>query len=158
MSKLPNPKLKDINLGESHASLGSASKSNFSEIEKYLSNHNERIDDLEENSGNNIGLGDDDIVNIVNAVRSSMVKIIPLSATHTDGVTTLLDNNCTVTRSGNKFIIQTPSAIEYSPIGLRDATTKSYASAYDVKIDNTNQIIVSFSPFIKQNLELILFG
>lgn len=152
---LQDVKLKVIDLTKSHAAQAKTSKDNFAEIEKYINNNRCRIAALESGSG---GSSNVTSTTIKNTVRNDMIKVAELKTTHVDGTTVTQANGVSVTRSGMNFVIQTPDAVPILLHALREASSKQFASSYKISMDASNQVTIYFSPFIKQNMELILFG
>jgi len=152
-TSLNDVKLKVIDLTKSHAAQAKTSKDNFAEIEKYINNNRCRIAALEGATTSTVNT-----TIIKNTVRNDMIKVAELKTTHVDGTTVTQANGVSVTRSGNNFVIQKPDAVPILLHALRDASTKQFASAYKISMDASNQVTIYFSPFIKQNMELILFG
>lgn len=150
---LQDVKLKVIDLTKSHAAQAKISKDNFTEIEKYINNNRCRLTALEGATTSTVTT-----TTIKNTVRNDMIKVAELKTNHVDGTTTTLTNGLTVTRSGNNFVIQTPDAVPILLHALRDASSKQFASNYKITMDASNQVTIYFTPFIKQNMELILFG
>ncbi len=154
MAFVKNITLKEINLRKSHANQASISKSNFKEIGNYINDNRGRIKVLEDNNGSTTEVTN---TQIKNAIRTEMIKTVELKTSHVDG-TTIETNGVSVTRSSNKFIVQTPDSISVMFHSLRVKSSKVYASALDIRMDASNQIIVEFSPFIKEDLEFTIFG
>ncbi len=150
---LNDVKLKVIDLTKSHAAQAKTSKDNFLEIEKYINNNRCRISALEGTTTSTVTA-----TTIKNTVRNDMIKVAELKTTHVDGTTVTQTNGVSVTRSGMNFVIQTPDAVPVLLHTLRDASSKQFASSYKITMDASNQVTIYFTPFIKQNLELILFG
>ena len=146
--------LKTIDLSKSHASQGKTSKDNFDEIGKYINNNRCRISELESNTATNTVT----TIQIKNTIRDSMILISELKPSHIDGVTVTQSNGVTVSRSGDKFIIQTPDAVPILLHNLREKSSKQFASMYKISMDGSNQVVLEFKPFIKQELEFITFG
>lgn len=152
LKRLKDISLKVINLTKSHAAQAQQSKDNFSEIEKYINNINCRVDELKDEPS------EVTTDTIKNTIRSQMISVALLSSTHIDGTTTTQDNGITVTRSDNRFIIQTPDSVPVLFHNLRVKDSKMYASGYSISMDNSNQVTIYFKPFIKEDLEFIIFG
>lgn len=143
--------LKVIDMSKSHTSFGQQSKDNFMEIETYINNLRCRISGLE-------GTTPTVTTNIIkNVVRSEMIKTVDLKVTHVDG-TTVSQDGFSVTRSGNDFIIQTPDSVSSLLHNLRITSSKLYATGYDISMDTSNQLTIHFATYIKEDLELLVFG
>lgn len=149
---LSDIKLKTIDLRKSHASLGQQTKDNFSAIEKYINNLRLRISSID----NDVSTIDSDTIK--RTVRSEMLMIADLSASQVDGTTNTQVNGVNVTRNGNSFIIQTPDGTALLLHNLRVKSSKAYVNGYSMTMDNNNQIILDFSPFISEDLEFLIFG
>lgn len=143
--------LKVIKMTKSHAAQAQDSKDNFKEIERYINNIRLRLDSVEGTTPTVTS------TTITNVVRNDMIKTVWLKTTHVDG-TTETQSGVSVTRSGNNFVIQTPSNVPVLFHNLRIKSSKKYASGYTVTMDASNQVTLYFEPFIKEDLEFIIFG
>lgn len=150
--ELDDISLKVIDLTKSHAAFAQQSKDNFTEIENYINNLRLRVSSLD-------GTESDITASVIKTyIRSQMINTVNLTVTHVDGTTLTEDNGFSVTRSGNSFIIQTPDSVSELIHNLRVKSSRRYASSYDITMDTSNQITINFSTFIKEDLELLIFG
>lgn len=152
LDRLNDISLKSINLTKSHAAQAQQSKDNFKEIQRYINNLLCRVNNAEDNPPTVT------TELIKETVRTEMIKVVELSSTQVDGTTNVQDNGITVTRAASSFVIQTPDSVPVLFHNLRIKDSKKYATGYTITMDNSNQVTLHFKPFIKEDLEFLIFG